>query len=66
MDEVEATHWFWDTEIMVRAHVMALKLKRLRLSGKAAKTPKLTWLKDSWNMFRQIMGLWWKLKIKKK
>ena len=20
LDKVEATHWFWDTEIMVRAH----------------------------------------------
>ena len=42
IDKVEATHWFWDTEIMVRAQRTGYKVKKLRWNGKAAKTPKLT------------------------
>ena len=66
LDEVEATHWFWDTEIMVRAHRHGFKIKEIAVEWKSGKNTKVSLLKDSSNMFRQIMGLWWTLKIKKK
>jgi glycosyltransferase AglD len=65
LDTVEATHWFWDTEIMVRAHRHGFKIKEIAVEWKSGKGTKVNLLKDSWSMFRQIMGLWWKLKIKK-
>jgi glycosyltransferase involved in cell wall biosynthesis len=65
MDQVEATHWFWDTEIMVRAHRRGFKTKEIAVEWKSGKGTKVNLVKDSWNMFRQIMGLWWTLKIKK-
>ncbi|HEX7483180.1 MAG TPA: dolichyl-phosphate beta-glucosyltransferase [Candidatus Bathyarchaeia archaeon] len=66
IDKVEATHWFWDTEIMVRAQRTGYKVKEIAVEWKSGKATKVNLVKDSWNMFRQIMGLWWNLKIKKK
>jgi glycosyltransferase AglD len=65
IDKVEATHWFWDTEILVRAHRAGFKIKEIAVEWKSGKDTKVNLVKDSWNMFRQIMLLWWKLKIKK-
>jgi glycosyltransferase AglD len=65
LDKVEATHWFWDTEIMVRAQRTGYKVKEIGVEWKSGKNTKVNLLKDSWSMFRQIMGLWWNLKIKK-
>ena len=30
LDKVEATHWFWDTEIMVRAQPQGYRIKEIR------------------------------------
>jgi glycosyltransferase AglD len=65
LDKVEATHWFWDTEILVRANRQGFKIKEIAVEWKSGSGTKVNLLKDSWNMFRQIMRLWWKLKIKK-
>lgn len=64
LDEVEATHWFWDTEIMVRAYRHGYKIKEIPVEWKSGKDTKVNLFKDSWNMFWQIISLWWKLKIK--
>jgi len=66
LGEVEATHWFWDTEIMVRAHQHGYKIKEFPVEWKSGKDTKVNLAKDSWNMFWQIMGLWWNLKIRRK
>ena len=65
LDEVEAPHWFWDTEIMVRAHRRGYKIKEIAVEWKSGRDTKVNLLKDSWDMFRQIMRLWWKLKVKR-
>jgi glycosyltransferase involved in cell wall biosynthesis len=66
IDKVEATHWFWDTETMVRAQRTGYKVKEIAVEWKSGKNTKVNLVKDSWSMFRQIMRLWWNLKIKKK
>jgi glycosyltransferase AglD len=65
IDQVKATHWFWDTEILVRAHRCGYKIKEIAVEWKSPKGTKVSLAKDSWNMFRQIVGLWWKIRIKK-
>ena len=65
LDQVEATHWFWDTEIMVRAYRCGFKIKEIPVEWKSGKGTKVNLLKDSWNMFQQIMRLCWKLKVKR-
>ena len=64
LDEVDATHWFWDTEIVVRAQRHGFKVKEIPVEWQSGKGTKVNLLKDSWNMFRQVMKLWWKLKVK--
>ena len=64
LDKLEATHWFWDTEILVRAYRAGFKIKEIAVEWKSGKNTKVNLAKDSWNMFEQVMSLWWKLKIK--
>jgi glycosyltransferase involved in cell wall biosynthesis len=66
LGEVEATHWFWDTEVMVRGYCHGLKIKEIPVEWHSGRGTKVNLASDSWNMFRQILGLWWKLKVKKK
>ncbi len=64
LGEVEATHWFWDTEVMVRGYRHGYKIKEIAVEWKSGRGTKVNLFKDSWNMFRQIVALWWKLKVK--
>jgi glycosyltransferase involved in cell wall biosynthesis len=62
LGEVEATHWFWDTEVMVRGYRHGYKIKEIAVEWKSGRATKVNLFKDSWNMFWQIVALWWKLK----
>ena len=66
LDRVKATHWFWDTEVMVRGYNAGYKIKEIPVEWHSGKDTKVNLAKDSWNMFWQIMDLWWTLKIKRK
>jgi glycosyltransferase involved in cell wall biosynthesis len=66
LGEVEATHWFWDTETMVRGYLHRYKIKEIPVEWKSGKDTKVNLVKDSWSMFSQVLSLWWKLKVKKK
>ena len=62
LDEVEANHWFWDTEILVRAYRRGYKIKEIPVSWKGGRKTKVNLLQDSFNMGWQILSLWWHLK----
>jgi len=62
LGEVEATHWFWDTEILVRAHCHGFKIKEIPVEWTMGKDTKVNLAKDSWRMFWEVTNLWWKLK----
>jgi glycosyltransferase involved in cell wall biosynthesis len=62
LDEVEATHWFWDTEILVRASRRGYKIKEIPVEWKSGKETKVNLFKDSWNMFTHVVKLRWKLR----
>jgi glycosyltransferase involved in cell wall biosynthesis len=64
--EVEATHWFWDTEVMVRGYRHRLRIKEIAVEWHSGKETKVNLAKDAWNMFRQTVELWWKFKTEKK
>jgi glycosyltransferase involved in cell wall biosynthesis len=65
LDEVEATHWFWDTELLVRAYRHGYRVKEIPVEWKSGKDTKVNLTKDSSRMFGNIIGLWWQLKIKR-
>jgi glycosyltransferase involved in cell wall biosynthesis len=64
LDEVGATHWFWDTEILVRAYRRGYKIKEIPVSWMGGRETKVNLLQDSLNMGRQILSLWWRLKMR--
>ena len=64
LGEVEATHWFWDTEILVRARCHGFKIKEIPVKWTSGKGTKVNLAKDSWRMFWEVTSLWWKLKTK--
>jgi glycosyltransferase involved in cell wall biosynthesis len=63
LDEVGANHWFWDTEILVRAYSRGYKIKEIPVSWKGGRETKVRLLQDSLNMGWQILLLWWHLKM---
>lgn len=60
--EVAATHWFWDTEVLVRAQRHGFKVKEIAVEWTSGKGTKVNFAKDSWNMFWQVTTLRWKLR----
>ena len=64
LGEVQATHWFWDTEILVRAQRRGFRVKEIPVEWTSGRDTKVNFAKDSWNMFWQVTRLWWKLKRK--
>ena len=62
--EIKATHWFWDTEILVRAQRHGFRVKEIPVEWTSGKGTKVNLAKDSWSMFWQVTQLWWALKRK--
>lgn len=62
IEEVSARHWFWDTEILVRAARKGYKIKEIPVEWKSGRKTKVNLSKDSYNMGKQVIKLWWQLK----
>jgi glycosyltransferase involved in cell wall biosynthesis len=62
LDEVAARHWFWDTEILVRAQRKGYRVKEIPVEWKSASGTKVNLFKDSYNMGKQVLQLWWQFK----
>jgi glycosyltransferase AglD len=62
IDEVQARHWFWDTEILVRAARKGYKIKEIPVEWKSGRKTKVNLLKDSYNMGKQVFKLWWQFR----
>jgi len=62
LDEVRDNHWFWDTEILVRAAHKGFKIKEIPVEWKSGRKTKVNLFKDSYNMGRKVFNLWWQFK----
>jgi glycosyltransferase AglD len=62
IEEVGARHWFWDTEILVRAQKEGYKVKEIPVEWKSGRATKVNLFKDSYNMGKQVFQLWWKMR----
>lgn len=62
IDEVRANHWFWDTEILVRAARKGYKIKEIPVEWKSGGNTKVNFIKDSYDMGKQVFKLWWQFK----
>jgi glycosyltransferase involved in cell wall biosynthesis len=62
IEEVRANHWFWDTEILVRAARKGCKIKEIAVEWKSGGRTKVNLFEDSYNMGKQVFKLWWQFK----
>ncbi|MCW4044273.1 MAG: glycosyltransferase family 2 protein [Candidatus Bathyarchaeota archaeon] len=62
LDGVRARHWFWDTELLVRASRKGYAIKEIPVDWKAPRETKVRLFKDSFSMAWQAVKLWWRLK----
>jgi uncharacterized protein (TIRG00374 family) len=61
MDSVEDMHWFWDTELLVRAQRGGYKVKEFPVRWRHGGATKVDLVKDVIGMGSQIVRLWWQL-----
>ncbi|MCL1965604.1 MAG: glycosyltransferase family 2 protein [Candidatus Bathyarchaeota archaeon] len=61
LDEVEANHWFWDTEIIIRAQRKGYKIKEIPVEWRGTRETKVKLFSDSFDMARQVLALWRRL-----
>jgi hypothetical protein len=62
IDEVRANHWFWDTEILVRAARKGYKIKEIPVEWKSGCKTKVNLLSDGFKMGKQVFNLWLQFK----
>lgn len=62
LDEVTARHWFWDTELLVRAARKGYRIKEVPVDWEGQRKTKVKLLKDSFSMGAQVVKLWWRLR----
>ncbi|MDR0461426.1 MAG: glycosyltransferase family 2 protein [Nitrososphaerota archaeon] len=61
LEDVTALHWFWDTEVLVRAQRKGYKIKEFPVEWKSTRETKVKLFHDAFDMGLQILILWWHL-----
>ena len=62
MDEVEDTHWFWDTEVLIRGAERGLRVVEIPVEWSEGRGTKVKLLRDSWRMGSAALRLWWSMR----
>jgi len=62
LDDVRADHFFWDTEVLVRALRRGYRIKEIPVDWKEGKKTKVRLFKDSFTMGFQIFKFWLELR----
>ena len=61
MDAVKDTHWFWDTELLVRAQRAGYRIREFPVEWKHGGATKVNLIKDVFGMGSSIFRLWYEL-----
>jgi len=61
---VRDTHWFWDTELLVRGQRRGFRVKEFAVRWRAGKGTTVK-AKDVFSMGRAILRLWWQIHVSK-
>jgi len=62
-DDVEDDHWFWDTELLVRAQRAELTVAEFPVDWEPKGDTKVDLVRDVFGMGSQILRLWWQLSV---
>jgi glycosyltransferase involved in cell wall biosynthesis len=61
---IKSDHWFWDTEILVRAQRMGNRVTEFPVHWRAGKGTTVK-VKDVFEMGSSILYLWWQIRVQK-
>jgi len=59
---VKDNHWFWDTEVLIRAQRAGFRICELPVTGRQGKKTTVR-RNDVWDMGSAVMRLWWQLHV---
>ncbi|QGX94725.1 flippase-like domain-containing protein [Haloplanus rallus] len=62
-DRVEDEHWFWDTELLVRAQRAGLEVAEFPVEWEPKGDTKVDLVRDVFGMGSQILRLWWQVSV---
>ncbi|NHN57771.1 MULTISPECIES: flippase-like domain-containing protein [Halorussus] len=63
LDDVEDEHWFWDTEVLVRAQRRGYDVKEFAVDWTPKGDSKVDIVRDVFGMGSQIMRCWWEFSV---
>lgn len=63
LDEVEDQHWFWDTELLVRAQRRGYRVKEFPVEWTPKGDTKVDLVRDVFGMGSQIGRCWWEFSV---
>ena len=64
LDEVEDDHWFWDTEVLVRAQRAGYRVREFPVEWTPKGDSKVDIVRDVFGMGSQILRTWWQLSVR--
>ncbi|WP_276271162.1 flippase-like domain-containing protein [Haloarcula litorea] len=63
LPEVADEHWFWDTELLVKAQRRGLRVKEFPVDWESKGDSKVDIVRDVFGMGSQILRTWWELSV---
>ncbi len=63
LEDVEDDHWFWDTEVLVRAQRAGYEVREFPVDWETKTDSKVNIVRDVLGMGSQILRTWWQLSI---
>ncbi len=64
LEDTEDNHWFWDTEVLVRAQRAGYDIKEFPVRWTPKGDTKVDLVRDVFGMGSQILRVWWEFSIK--
>jgi glycosyltransferase AglD len=64
LSEIRSDHWFWDTELLIRAQQAGYRVRELPVRWRAGKGTTVKF-KDVFKMGTAILRLWWQIHVSK-
>ncbi|MFB6196185.1 MAG: flippase-like domain-containing protein [Haloplanus sp.] len=61
--DIEDEHWFWDTELLVRAQRAGLEIAEFPVEWEPKGDTKVDLVRDVFGMGSQIVRLWWQVSV---
>jgi uncharacterized protein (TIRG00374 family) len=63
LEDVEDDHWFWDTEVLVRAQRAGYRVREFPVEWEPKGDSKVDLVRDVFGMGSQILRTWWQLSV---